>query len=83
VESSCELGNEPSGSIKCWDYRVAAQLVASRAVLSSTELVISETIEGHNSHFYSVRTCSIKGAYSSAVVMALCCKPEGCGFETR
>jgi hypothetical protein len=19
VESSCELGNEPSGSIKCWD----------------------------------------------------------------
>jgi hypothetical protein len=34
------LGNEPSGSIKCWgNYRVAAQLVASREVLTSTELV--------------------------------------------
>jgi hypothetical protein len=39
VESSCKLSNEPSGSIKCWEYRVAAQLVASRAVLGSTELV--------------------------------------------
>jgi hypothetical protein len=41
VESSCELGNEPSGSIKCWELPSAAQLVASRAVLSSTELVSS------------------------------------------
>jgi hypothetical protein len=40
VESSCELGNESSGSIKMLgNYRVAAQLVASRVVLSSTELV--------------------------------------------
>jgi hypothetical protein len=40
VESSCERGNEPSGSIKCWEiYRVAAQLLASRVVLSPTELV--------------------------------------------
>jgi hypothetical protein len=48
VESSCERRNEPSGSIKCWDrisefvffiYRVAAQVVASRVVLSSTDLV--------------------------------------------
>jgi hypothetical protein len=40
VKSSCELGNEPSGSIKMPGiYRVAAQLVASRVVLSSTELV--------------------------------------------
>jgi hypothetical protein len=40
VESSCELSNEPSCSIKCWEStRVAAQLVASRVVLSSTELV--------------------------------------------
>jgi hypothetical protein len=39
VESSCELGNEPSGSIKCWELQVATQDVASRAVLSSTELV--------------------------------------------
>jgi hypothetical protein len=39
MESSCELGNEPSGSIKMvGNYRVAAHLVASRAVLSSTEL---------------------------------------------
>jgi hypothetical protein len=40
VESSCELGNEPSGSIKMLGiYRVAAQLVTSRVVLSSTDLV--------------------------------------------
>jgi hypothetical protein len=40
VETSCELGNELSGSIKMLRiYRVAAQLVASRVVLSSTELV--------------------------------------------
>jgi hypothetical protein len=34
VENSCERGNEPSGN-----YRVAAQLVASRVVLSSKGLV--------------------------------------------
>jgi hypothetical protein len=37
---SCERGNELSGPIKCREiYRVAAKLVASRAVLSSIELV--------------------------------------------
>jgi hypothetical protein len=40
VECSCELGNEPLVSIKMLGiYRVAAKLVASRVVLSSTELV--------------------------------------------
>jgi hypothetical protein len=40
VESSCECGNEPLGSIKCWETnRVAAQLVASPVVLTSRELV--------------------------------------------
>jgi hypothetical protein len=40
VESSCEFGNKPSGSIKMLGiYRVAAQLVATRVVLRSTELV--------------------------------------------
>jgi hypothetical protein len=49
VESSCKLGNEPSGSIKMLEfYRVAAQLVASRAVLSSTELVSYITIQKSN-----------------------------------
>jgi hypothetical protein len=39
-ESSCECGNEPSCSIKYWEtYEVATQLVVSRVVLSSTELV--------------------------------------------
>jgi hypothetical protein len=38
VESSCGCGNEPSGSIKCCEFLVA-QLVASRVVLSSIELV--------------------------------------------
>jgi hypothetical protein len=41
VGSSCERGNELSGSIKLLRiYRVAAQLVASRVVLNSTELAI-------------------------------------------
>jgi hypothetical protein len=36
VEGSCEHGNEPSGSIKCWEVlEVAAQLVASLEGLSS------------------------------------------------
>jgi hypothetical protein len=36
VESSCELGYEPSGSIKMLR---AAQLAAPRVVLNSTEIV--------------------------------------------
>jgi hypothetical protein len=40
VEGSCEHGNEPSGSIKCWgNSLVAAQLVASQEGLNSMELV--------------------------------------------
>jgi hypothetical protein len=39
VESSFELGNEPSCSKNAGNYRMAAELVASREVLSSTELV--------------------------------------------
>jgi hypothetical protein len=38
-ESSCKLGNERSGSIKYWELPMAAQFVASRVVISSTELV--------------------------------------------
>jgi hypothetical protein len=62
VESSCERGNGPSGSIKYWvicnilgNYRVAAQLLASRVVLSSTELVYIlelQTYEFHKSSDY-------------------------------
>jgi hypothetical protein len=38
-----ECSNSPSGSIKCWKaYGVAAQPVASRAVLSSIETVTSK-----------------------------------------
>jgi hypothetical protein len=37
VESSCECGNEPSGSLE--NYQVVTQLVLSRVVLSSIELV--------------------------------------------
>jgi hypothetical protein len=54
VESSCELGNEPSGSMKCWgNYRVAAQLVASRVALSSTELgpIMDALHVGLSGHF--------------------------------
>jgi hypothetical protein len=36
VEGSCEHGNEPPGSIKCWEVLgVAAQLAASQEGLSS------------------------------------------------
>jgi hypothetical protein len=47
VESSCKLGNEPSGCINAGNYREAAQVVASRAVLSSTELVSGRSALGH------------------------------------
>jgi hypothetical protein len=40
VEGSCEHGNEPSGSIKCWEVlRVAAQLVASQEGLNTMKSV--------------------------------------------
>jgi hypothetical protein len=40
VESSCEFGIEPSGFYEMLgNYRVASQLVASRVVLSSIQLV--------------------------------------------
>jgi hypothetical protein len=39
VESSCECGNECSGSINAGKYCVASQLVISQVVLSSVELV--------------------------------------------
>jgi hypothetical protein len=37
---ACECGYEPSGSIMLGNYQVATQLVASRVVLSSIEIVI-------------------------------------------
>jgi hypothetical protein len=39
VESSCEFGIEPSGSIMLGNYRVSKQLGISRVVLSSKQLV--------------------------------------------
>jgi hypothetical protein len=40
VESSCEFGIEPTGSMKSWEsFEWPKQLVASRVVLSSIELV--------------------------------------------
>jgi hypothetical protein len=40
VKSSCELSNAPLGSIKMLGiYQVVAKLVATRVVLSSTEVV--------------------------------------------
>jgi hypothetical protein len=36
VEGSCEDGNEPSGSLKCWEV-----LTASQEGLSSIELIIN------------------------------------------
>jgi hypothetical protein len=36
MECSCEGGNEPSGSIKCWEVlELAAQLAVSQEGLSS------------------------------------------------
>jgi hypothetical protein len=38
VEGSCEHGNEPLGSIECWETRVAAQLVVSQEGLELHEV---------------------------------------------
>jgi hypothetical protein len=35
VEGSCEHGNKPSGSIKCWEVIEAAQMAAFQEGLSS------------------------------------------------
>jgi hypothetical protein len=43
VEGSCEHGNEPSASIKCWEILVAAQLADSQEQLISTELISYHT----------------------------------------
>jgi hypothetical protein len=45
VESSCERGNESSVYKMLGNYRMAAQLVTSRVVLSSTELVSGAGVE--------------------------------------
>jgi hypothetical protein len=45
VEGSCEHGNKPAGSIKCWAVRVAAQPVTSRVVLSSVHFVAKDVKE--------------------------------------
>jgi hypothetical protein len=39
VESSCEFGNEPLGSIKCWETTEWLQFLASRVVLGYTGLI--------------------------------------------
>jgi hypothetical protein len=40
-ESSCESGNEPSGSIKYWEtYEVATQLVVSRVQLGRGAVIM-------------------------------------------
>jgi hypothetical protein len=40
VESSCEHGNEPSGSIKCWKFLSSCTIGGSQEGLNSTKLVI-------------------------------------------
>jgi hypothetical protein len=45
VASSCECGNQPSGSIKSQEYRATTQLVASEVALSSIQLVIMKIVE--------------------------------------
>jgi hypothetical protein len=54
LESYCEHGNDLSGSHKMLaDHQVAAQLQASRVVLSSKELVMHE----HAVHFQTKQHC--------------------------
>jgi hypothetical protein len=40
VAGSCENGNEPSDSIKCWESLEAERLAASQKGLNTMELVI-------------------------------------------
>jgi hypothetical protein len=39
VDGSCEDGNEPSGSIECWEILQGQRLAASQEGLGSVELV--------------------------------------------
>jgi hypothetical protein len=43
VESSCEFGIEPSGSMKCWET-IERPLGISQVVLSSMELVSNPNV---------------------------------------
>jgi hypothetical protein len=53
------IGKSGVGSIKCWELPSAAQVVASRVVLSSTELV-SKCLECYFSVTKPLNTNSIK-----------------------
>jgi hypothetical protein len=59
VESSCEFGIEPSGSVKCWEtYRVAYQVVLSSIELVSYELPAHASCACRRTHKH-VHVCSL------------------------
>jgi hypothetical protein len=84
LESSCGGGNEHSGFHKMLEnYRVAAQLVASRVVLSSTELVsyydFNECcILAEISLFYKFAINNVKGK-DTATALRSRGGPQDCG----
>jgi hypothetical protein len=54
MESSCELGNEPSGSIKCWELPNGC---TSCGMSSGTQLHIISFINMKNVVFLDVTQC--------------------------
>jgi hypothetical protein len=46
VESSCELGNEPSGSIKCWETIERLHNLWPLECYSAPQLVVGLLIQG-------------------------------------
>jgi hypothetical protein len=90
VERSCECGYEPSGSINAGNYQVAAQLVASRVVLSSIELVSyagpPEEIRHRTSRTFFIVSILLRDAILNFIVNATNnykYKPMKCSYLHR
>jgi hypothetical protein len=54
VESSCELGNEPLGSIKCWELPNGRTICG---LLSGTQLHRVSYVNNNNNAKFSVFLC--------------------------
>jgi hypothetical protein len=69
VESSCEFGIEPSGSMKWWETIKWPNIVASQVVFSSTELV---------SIYVYISVCYFHVSYVETVLLYCFTVAEGC-----
>jgi hypothetical protein len=75
VESSCELGNEPSGSIKCWELPSSCTTcdLSSGTQLHRVSYEIEKVVEGEREgERERERDIYIKIYYKSPSVRGLC-----------